>query len=383
MASPARSTFSSDDPVQAIRRFNRFYTRQIGVLQEHLLQSQFSLTEVRVLYEVAHRARVTAVELREQLGLDRGYLSRMLQNFEKLGWIRTMPARNDRRRVLLLLTGKGRRVFDPLDRRSSEEVAAMLSRLSSTEQGRMLAAMREIQSLLETVGEKQILRGLKPARNNKGEGSGIGMTESRALADRTRPYKSNFRVPDEKSPIPASEQSSKLSRTGETSVTPHSNSSFTLRTHRPGDMGWVVQRHGELYWEEYKYDERFEALVAEIVAEFIQKLDSKQERCWIAEKDGERVGTIFLVKKSSTVAKLRLLLVESSARGLGVGRRLVSECVNFAREVGYKKILLWTQSELHAARRLYEQVGFKRIAQKPHQSWGRKDLLAETWELKF
>jgi N-acetylglutamate synthase-like GNAT family acetyltransferase len=148
-------------------------------------------------------------------------------------------------------------------------------------------------------------------------------------------------------------------------------------------LGWVVQRHGELYWQEYKYDERFEALVAEIVAEFIQNLDHKRERCWIAEKDGERVGAIFLVKKSKTVAKLRLLLVEPGARGFGLGKRLVSECVNFGRQAGYKEILLWTQSELHAARHLYEQAGFKRIAQEPHRSWGRKDLVAETWELRL
>jgi GNAT superfamily N-acetyltransferase len=156
---------------------------------------------------------------------------------------------------------------------------------------------------------------------------------------------------------------------------------YTLRAHRPGDVGWVVQRHGELYWQEYRYDERFEALVAEIVAEFVQKFDPKRERCWIAEKNGERVGTIFLVKQSNMVAKLRLLLVEPSARGLGIGKRLVSVCVEFARKSGYKTIMLWTQSELHAARHLYEQAGFRRIAQKPHQSWGRTDLTAETWQL--
>lgn len=161
------------------------------------------------------------------------------------------------------------------------------------------------------------------------------------------------------------------------------NNSIKLRSHRPGDMGWVVQRHGELYWTEYRYDERFEALVAEIVAKFIQHLDPRRERCWIAEKDGKRLGSIFLVKHSKTIAKLRLLLVEPDGRGLGIGKRLVSECVKFARRAGYKKILLWTQDELHAARHLYEQAGFRRIAQKPHQSWGRKNLVAEIWELKL
>ena len=302
----------ASDPVQTVRRFNRFYTRQIGVLQEHLLQSQFSLTEVRVLYEIAHHENVTAKDLCNDLDLDRGYVSRMLQSFEERGWIKMTAAHEDRRRHLLSLTPKGHKVFDPLDRRSSDEVAAMLNRLTPYRQKILLAAIREIESVFSP----------------------------------------------------------------ETSST-----SYSIRQHRPGDMGWLVQRHGELYWNEYHYDERFEALVAGIAAEFIQNLDPTRERCWIAEKDGERVGCVLLVKKSETIAKLRVLLVEPSARGLGIGRRLVNECVQFAREAGYKKIILWTQSELIAARKIYQGAGFQLIAEEKHDSWSRKNLVAETWEL--
>lgn len=303
------------DPIQAIRRFNRFYTRQIGVLQEHLLESQFSLTEVRVLYELAHRENVTARELCSDLGLDRGYVSRMLQSFEAQGWIRTTPSPDDRRRQFLTLTARGHKVFDPLERRSSDEVAAMLARLSPNQQKKMLAAIHDIESVL---------------------------------------------APSQ-----------------------HAATPYILRQYRPGDMGWVVQRHGELYWREYRYDERFEALAAEIVAEFIQNLDPQRERCWIAEKNGENVGSVFLVKESSSIAKLRLLLVEPSARGLGIGKRLVEECVRFSKQAGYKKMMLWTQSELAAARGIYKGAGFRLVAEKIHDSWSRKDLIAETWELKL
>jgi DNA-binding MarR family transcriptional regulator/GNAT superfamily N-acetyltransferase len=315
MAAPAalHTASSSDDAIQTVRRFNRFYTRQIGVLQEHLLQSQFSLTEVRVLYEVAHREDVTAKDLCRDLGLDRGYVSRMLQTFETHGWIKTASSPEDRRCQFLSLTAKGHKVFDPLERRSSEEVAAMLTRLSPNRQKKMLSAIQDIESVL---------------------------------------------APSQPTATP-----------------------YILRPHRPGDMGWVVQRHGELYWQEYRYDERFEVLVAEIVAEFIQNLDAKRERCWIAEKGGENVGSVFLVKKSSSIAKLRLLLVEPSARGLGIGKRLVEECVNFAREAGYKKIMLWTQSELAAARGIYKSAGFELVAKERHDSWSRKNLVAETWEV--
>jgi len=314
MSTPATSR-SPSDPVQIIRRFNRFYTRQIGVLQEHLLESQFSLTEVRVLYELAHRDKITAKDLCLDLGLDRGYVSRMLQNFQTHGWITSTPSPEDRRSLFLSLTSEGRKILEPLDRRSSDEVAAMLARLAPKQQEKMLAAIRDIES---------------------------------ALAPNAVP------------------------------TTP-----YILRQHRPGDMGWVVYRHGALYWQEYHYDERFEALVAEIVAEFIQKLDPKGERCWIAEKDGINVGSVFLVRKSETIAKLRLLLVEPSVRGLGIGRRLVEECVRFASEAGYKKIMLWTQSELTAARKIYRHAGFELVAEEKHDSWSRKNLVAETWKLKL
>jgi len=304
-----------DQHIAAMRRFNRFYTRQIGLLNEGLLESPFSLTEVRTLYELAQTPRITAVELRKTLGLDAGYLSRMLAAFEKSGLIQKQDSESDGRRSLLSLTTKGAKAFAPLDARSSRQVGAMLSRIPPVQQDSLLAAMRTIETILSP----------EPAR-----------------------------------PV-----------------------SYLLRQHRPGDMGWVVQRHGELYWREYHYDERFEALVAEIVGEFIQNLDSHRERCWIAEKDGENVGSVFLVKKSASVAKLRLLLVEPTARGFGIGKRLVEECVCFAREAGYKKVLLWTQSELSAARGIYQATGFRRIAEERHDSWSRKNLVSETWELKL
>jgi len=301
--------------IQAVRRFNRFYTTQIGVLQEGLLESRFSLTEVRVLYELAHRERPTAGELCKELGLDAGYLSRILQSFQKQGLIEKTPSDRDARQVLLKLTARGRRSFEPLHARSNEEVAAMLNKLTTDSQGRLLQAMQSIEHAL-----------------SPSTGPAIG---------------------------------------------------YVLRLHQPGDMGWVVHRHGVLYWQEYGYDERFEALVAEIVAKFVQNLDPRRERCWIAERDGEVLGSVFLVKASKTVAKLRLLLVEPSARGMGIGRRLVSECVRFAKRAGYKKIVLWTQSELAAARHLYEQAGFRLAGKKNHQSWGRDDLVSETWELRL
>jgi DNA-binding MarR family transcriptional regulator/GNAT superfamily N-acetyltransferase len=383
MAAPSRviPPPTPDDPVQAVRRFNRFYTRQIGVLQEHLLHSQFSLTEVRVLYELAHREGITAVELRDELGLDRGYLSRMLQNFEEQGWIKTTPSPADRRRIFLSLTSKGRKIFLPIDRRSSEEVAAMLAKLSFEQQKKLLGAMCEIEGIFG----REVRTGEPPVAPASGAKSRKHSVPLTARLEAVSFQRTSADAPFGKgtSSTRASRDPVSLAALATEDPLPKSKHACILCQQSPGDMGWVVQRHGELYWKEYGYDERFEALVAKIVAEFIQNFDPQRERCWIADRDGERVGAIFLVKKSQSVAKLRLLLVEPNARGLGIGNRLVSECVNFARHSGYKRILLWTQSELHAARHLYEHAGFKRIEQKPHQSWGRKDLVAETWELKL
>jgi len=306
---------ATDAAIEAIRHFNRFYTRQIGVLQEGLLDSSLSLTEVRLLYELAHQPGITASRLAQELGLDPGYLSRVLRQFGRRGWVRREPASADRRSVLLALTRKGSSTLRPLEERSNRQVRRMLAGISGEGRGDLLEAMRRIEETLA------------PQR------------------DTAEP--------------------------------------FILRTQRPGDMGWIVYRHGVLYAQEYRYDERFEALVAEIAARFIQQFDAALDRCWIAERGGERIGSVMLVHQSKTAAKLRLLLVEPSARGLGIGRRLVEECIRFARQAGYRRIVLWTQSELQAARRIYEKAGFHLVERKPHQSWGRRDLVAETWELKL
>jgi DNA-binding MarR family transcriptional regulator/GNAT superfamily N-acetyltransferase len=303
----------TDACVQGVRRFNRFYTKRIGVLEEHLLDSSLSLTEARVLYELAQRDAATATDICAELGLDPGYLSRILRGFRRRGWIQRAKATEDGRRQLLSLTRSGRAAFEPLDARSNAKVRELLAPIPADAQGRLLRAMQIIE---------------------------------RAL--------------DPKTPV----------------ATP-----YLLRTHRPGDIGWVVHRHGAFYAQEYGYDERFEALVAGIVAEFVERFDPDRERCWIAELDGERVGSVFLVKKSKQIAKLRLLLVEPAARGLGIGKRLVDECVRFARQCRYRKLVLWTQSELKAARHVYEQAGFRMTGSERHQSWGRDDLVAQTWEL--
>jgi DNA-binding MarR family transcriptional regulator/N-acetylglutamate synthase-like GNAT family acetyltransferase len=300
--------------VAIVRRFNRFYTRQIGVLQEGLLATPFSLAESRVLYELAHRTDTTASELGRELGLDAGYLSRMLRGFEAKGFVEKRRSAQDGRQSHLALTDAGHMAFAPLDERSSAEVGAMLAKLDAPAQARLTRAMAEIEALLNDA--------------------------------------------------------------------PAAAAPYSLRPHRPGDIGWVAYRHGVLYHQEYGFDARFEALVAEIGAQFIQNFDPARERAWIAERAGEIVGSVFLVRQSDTVAKLRLLLVEPSARGLGLGRRLTEECIGFAREHGYAKITLWTNDILTAARAIYDRAGFKLIASEPHHSFGQ-DLVGENWELEL
>jgi DNA-binding MarR family transcriptional regulator/GNAT superfamily N-acetyltransferase len=301
--------------VATVRHFNRFYTRQIGVLNQGLLRSRYSLAESRVLYELAHRDQPTAVELAHELTLDDGYLSRILRAFLKRGLIARRAAKADRRQRLLSLTPRGRSVFASLNARSDDQVATMLRELAPGDQERLVRAMGTIEQVLQ-------------------------------------------REPS----------------------APASRSPYLLRPHRPGDMGWVVYRHGILYSQEYGWDERFEALVAEIVAQFIERFDPKRERCWIAEKDGENVGSVFLVRHTPRIAKLRLLLVEPRARGLGIGQRLVDECVRFGRQAGYRKITLWTNSVLHAARRIYERTGFALVKEEPHARFG-EGLVGQTWDL--
>ena len=298
--------------VEAIRRFNRLFTRRIGVLREGLLHSSYSLTEARVLFELANREELSASELVRELGLDPGYMSRTVGGLERQGLVEKVRSETDGRRRILSLTAEGEEAFEVLDSRSREEVSEMLGGLSEEEQRRLLEAMRTIEGIFE--------KGLK------------------------------FSEP------------------------------FVLRPHEPGDMGWVVHRHGVLYAAEYGWDERFEALVARIVAGFIDGYDPKKERCWIAEMGGDRVGCVFVVKASDTVAKLRLLLVEPEARGVGLGSRLVEECIRFARNRGYEKLTLWTNSVLDAARHIYEEHGFVLVEEEEHHSFGH-DLVGQNWEL--
>ena len=298
--------------VEAVRNFNRFYTKRIGLLNKGLLKTPFSLTQARILFELAQHEDSTASDLINELDIDRGYLSRLLTTFEKNGLILKTPSKSDNRYRLLKLTAKGRKTFSVLNDRSSRETESVLQNLSQEDQHRLLHAMQTIGNILQP--------------------------ESRSLV------------------------------------------AFVLRSHQPGDIGWIIHRHGVLYSEEYGFDESFEALVADILARFIQQHDPKRERLWIAEQEGEGVGSIMIVDAGEEVAQLRILLVEPKSRGRGLGKRLIDECIDFSKRAGYKKIKLWTQSVLVEARHLYEQAGFELVEEKAHHSFGH-DLVAQIWEL--
>jgi DNA-binding MarR family transcriptional regulator/N-acetylglutamate synthase-like GNAT family acetyltransferase len=301
--------------IAAVRRFNRFYTRQIGVLRRNYLDSPYSLGEMRVLYELAHGGARTASDIGRALDLDAGYLSRVLRNFEKLGLISRKTSEADARQSHLALTARGEKLFAPFEKRSQAQVGGMLGNLSGDEQARLVGAMTTIEGLLG------------------------------GTADAKREY--------------------------------------ILRQPKPGDLGWIVTRHAQLYKEEYGWRAPFEGLCAQIVADFDNNFDAKVERCWIAELNGENVGCVMLVKdKQPKVARIRLLLADPKARGLGLGARLVDECVRFARKAGYNKITLWTHSVLTAARHVYEKAGFTLTRSEKRKSWG-KDVVAEFWDLEL
>jgi len=303
------------DPVPALRRFSRFYTRQLGLLDEGLHAGGCTLAEVRVLYELAQRDGVGAAELARELALDAGYLSRILRRFKTRGLVRSSAHAGDARRRSLALTAKGRRAFAPLDAAASAQAAQLVAPLDAGARAELVAALADIERLLS------------PA----------------ARASR--------------SPI-------------------------VLRAQQVGDIGWIAHRQGQLYAQEYGWDERFEALVAEIAARFVRDFDARRERCWIAEQDGRIVGSVFVCAKSARVAQLRLLYVEPVARGQGLGARLVDECIRFARARGYRTLTLWTNRGLDAACHVYAARGFVLEREQRHRSFG-KSLVGQYWALRL
>jgi DNA-binding MarR family transcriptional regulator/GNAT superfamily N-acetyltransferase len=302
----------SENDIEQVRAFNRFYTGQIGLHREGLLKTPFSLTQARVLYELGRHPGTRSSLLVAELGLDPGYLSRLLKSFDRQRLIKRSPSHQDRRVSDVSLTPGGRAEFERLNARSRAETSQMLAAMTRPHQQRLIECMTTIRQLLGSPNE----------------------------------------LPKE----------------------------IVIRAHKPGDIGWVVARHGELYTGEHQWDSTFEGLVSEIAGRFLTHFDPGRERCWIAERDGERVGSVFLVRKSKRVAKLRLLLVEPSARGTGTGTRLVEECIAFARQSGYRKLTLWTNDILHAARRIYERTGFHLVKEEKHRSFGH-DLVGQFWEL--
>ncbi len=303
--------------IAAVRRFNRFYTREVGLLRKTFLDTPWSLGEMRVLWEIAHVDAPTASDLGKSLDLDTAYLSRMLNRFEKEGLISRTRSKADARQSHLKLTAKGRTAFGQADKRQAANTAAMLDKLKAPEQARLVEAMGSIEALL-------------------------GRRESQLR-------------------------------------------SYTLRDPKPGDYGWIVARNAEIYAEEYGWLGPFEGVCAQIVADYVKHYDQKLERCWIAEMAGERVGCVMLVKddpkaKKADVARIRLLLLDPKARGMGLGATLVEECIRFSRERGYRRVTLWTHKELTAARAIYKKFGFLKTGEESHDDWGGK-ATSEFWDL--
>jgi DNA-binding MarR family transcriptional regulator/ribosomal protein S18 acetylase RimI-like enzyme len=316
MAATGSTRMHQDPYIDKIRSFNRFYTAQLGVLDEGLLDSEFTLTEVRILYELAQDGPASASQIGKALGLDPGYLSRILRKFEAKGLIDRQPSKADARRSLIALTEAGRRAFAPLDAKSAAQAAAWLAPMSEADRRRITDAMAMIKRLLKQDGP--------------------------------------------------------------------SAAPLRLRPHNPGDIGWAIQRHGEIYADEFQWNEEFEGLVAQILGSFLVSHDPGRERSWIAELGDQRAGCIFLMesKESAKVAQLRCLLVDPLARGMGVGSKLVEACIAFAREAGYERIMLWTNDVLVSARRIYEAAGFVLESEEPHHSFGR-DLIGQTWGMSL
>jgi DNA-binding MarR family transcriptional regulator/GNAT superfamily N-acetyltransferase len=301
--------------IDEIRRFNRFYTRHVGALNEGLLNSKYTLTEMRILYELFANEGLSAATLRKDLLLDAAYLSRILKKFDSRGLIETVPSKNDGRKKILSLSNLGIATILPFIKSSRQEVDAVLSNISEQDQQILVQCMRTILAILDTKEPAEI----KP---------------------------------------------------------------FHIRSHLRGDIGWIIHAHGKLYAEEYGFDETFEALVAHIAGDFLENHDPKKEHCWIAERDAAILGSIFLVRKDDDVAKLRLLYVSAEARGQGVGRQLINECLNFARQAKYKKVTLWTNDILTAAIKLYIDAGFEMVDEEKHFSFGQ-ELVGQTWDLKL
>lgn len=300
------------ESITTIREFNRYYTRKIGALNEGLLNSPFSLTEARLIFEIGNHQDITAAALGDMLGLDAGYLSRTLNALEEQNLIERRHSEQDRRQRLINLTAEGRQAFALLDSRSREETAALIADLSAEEIFSLTGAMSNVKQILDPDNKKK------------------GM--------------------------------------------------IYIRQNEVGDMGWVVQQHGLIYHHEYGWDKTFEAYVAEICAEFIKNYDPDLERCWIAEKDGQQVGAVFCVNAGEGIAQLRMLIVTPKARGLGLGSRLVEECIRFTRQADYRKLTLWTNDILVEARHIYQKSGFKLVEEEKHHSFG-KYLVGQNWEL--